>query len=342
LILASLAILVSGCGPAAPITGSFVAEFSNGAAYLAWTRTGNTLVGNFSQAFRLEGRTALTHESFSVTGTAEGNGISLKLDVGFGLGPTAVGTFRGDQLTLTFPSGIEGLSVYHFRPGTESEYMALVAAVQARIDEARAVLEAKEAEAQRQAARDRAVTKAASALKTTLDRANHEVNRYAWAVEGMEGALGNVSDAYETMIDEYTNTFVPDAAVRPMDAYQQSTVARNLSLLDYRRALVTYHLDTVRSNFSGEASAARNDARSYLASVEERVRTLEVAMAANPGFAPAIVPASARAMRDQLAAQIAALDERRATALSKAKDFEDMANALYAKAEETAMALGAM
>jgi hypothetical protein len=111
-----IAVFVATCGPAAPTTGSYVAEFTNGAAYLAWTRTDKSVSGNFSQALWREGNASLTNEAFGATGTADGNGVSLKLDEGLGLGPTAVGTFSGDQLTLTFPSTNGKINQYTFRP----------------------------------------------------------------------------------------------------------------------------------------------------------------------------------------------------------------------------------
>ncbi len=67
-----LAALTTACGPAAPTTGSYVAQFSNGAAYLAWTRTGFAVTGNFSQAIWRDGDAALTNEAFNVTGSADG------------------------------------------------------------------------------------------------------------------------------------------------------------------------------------------------------------------------------------------------------------------------------
>lgn len=347
-----MAAVFIGCGPAAPTTGSYVAEFTNGAAYLAWTRTDKSVSGNFSQAIWRDGDTDMTNEAFSVTGTADGNGISLKLDEGLGLGPTSVGTFSGDRLTLTFPSTNGKINQYTFRPGTQAEYATLVAGVQTRIDTANAEAEAlaqqqeaerqaQEAEAQRQAALDKAVTDAASALQSTLDDAGQQIANYESAVGGMEDGLGAVKDAYQTMLDEYNGTFVPSLAVRPMDDYQVSTVSYNLGALDYDNGGIDYQLDNVRSYHGDQAASARTDANADLAAVESQVKALEQALAADPGYAPAITAAAARSARDRLVAQVAALDKRRATALSTAKGYETKGNALYAKAKKSAKAVGA-
>lgn len=348
-----LASLVVACGPAAPTTGSYVAEFSNGAAYLAWTRTDKTVSGNFSQAIWRDGDSALTNEALNVTGTADGNGISLKLDEGLGLGPTGVGTFDGDRLTLTFPSTNGKVNQYVFRPGTQADYAGLVATVQSQIDAANAAAEAErqqqeaerqrqQAEAQRQAALDKAVRDAAATVQATLADANQQLGQYGSAVVGMEGGVGDVKDAYQTMVDDYNSTFVPSLAVRPMDDYQLSAVEYNLNALDYDRGNVGYYLDNIRSYYGDQAASARDQASSDLASVEAQVQALERAIAANPGYAPAITAVVARSGRSGLVTEVAALDKRRSAVLSKADDYEKKANALYAKAEKSAKAIGAV
>jgi hypothetical protein len=347
-----IAAVVMACGPAAPTTGSYVAQFTNGAAYLAWTRTDKSVSGNFSQALWRDGDTALTNEAFSVTGTADGNGISLKLDEGLGLGPTSVGTFNGDQLTLTFPSTNGKVNQYVFRPGTQSDYEGMVAKVQTQVDEANAAAEAlrqqQEADqqaaaaaAQRQAALDQGVTDAAAALQSTLDDADQQVGAYGSAVADMETGLGAVKDAYQTMLDEYNGTFVPSLAVRPMDDYQVGTVSYNLGALDYDNGAIAYQLDNVRSYHGDQATSARSDASTDLAAVESQVKALEQALAADPGYAPAVTAAAARSARDRLGADVATLDKRRATALSTAKSYETKGNTLYAKAKKSAKAVGA-
>jgi hypothetical protein len=301
LIAAFVATLVAACGPAAPTTGSYVAEFTNGAAYLAWTRTDKSVAGNFSQAIWREGDTSLTNEALGVTGTADGNGVSLKLDVGLGLGPTAVGTFSGDTLTLTFPSTNGKINQYTFRPGTQAEYATLVAGVQTRIETANAEAEAlrqqqeaghqaQEAEVQRQAALDKNVTDAAAALQSRLADADQQVSSYGSSVGDMEDGLGAVKDAYQTMLDEYNDTFVPSLAVRPMDDYQVSTVSYNLGALDYDNGGIAYQLDNVRSYHGDQAASARSDANTDLGAVESQVKALEQALAADPGYSPAISP----------------------------------------------------
>ncbi len=352
LIAAIVATLFSACGPAAPTTGSYVAEFSNGAAFLAWTRTDKNVSGNVSQAIWRDGATALTNEAFSVVGTADGNGVSLKLDEGLGLGPTSVGTFSGDQLTLTFPSTNGKVNQYVFRPGTQLDYASLVALVQTKVDAANAEAEAlsqqqeaarqaQAAEAQRQATLDKAVTDAASGLQSTLDDAGQQIGNYESAVGGMEDGLRAVKDAYQTMLNEYNDTFVPSLAVRPMDDYQVSTVSYNLGALDYDNGGIAYQLDNVRSYQGDQATSARSDANANLAAVDSQVKALERALAADPGFSAAISPASATSTHDRLFAQVAALDKRRAVALATAKAYETKGNALYAKAKKAAMTVGA-
>jgi hypothetical protein len=352
-VVGALAVVAMACGPAAPTTGSYVAQFSNGAAYLAWTRAGSEVTGNFSQAIWREGDTALTNETFGITGSADGNGISLKLDAGLGLGPTAVGTLDGDRLTLTFPSANGKLSQYSFRPGTQPEFVALVAAVQAQVDTANAAAEAErqqqeaerqrqQAEAERQAALDRAVREAASALQATLDDATFQIGRYESAVQGMEEGIGAVKDAYETMLGDYSSAFVPSLAVRPMDDYQRGVVSYNLGALDYDRGVVSYQLDVVRSYHGDQATSARGQASTDLASIEAQAQALAAAVAANPSFVPAVTPSGARSMRDQLLAQVGALDKRRSAVLSTSNDYEKKADVLYAKAEKSAKAIGAV
>lgn len=75
--------------------------------------------------------------------------------------------------------------------------------------------------------------------------------------------------------------------------------------------------------------------------MESQVTALERALAANPGYSPAITPTAARSAHDRSVSRVAALDKRRSKALATAKEYETKAAALYAKAKKAAKAVGA-
>lgn len=109
----------------------WVANFSNGAKFLGWTVTGDTVAGTYSETLLLPGATTtLTADSASLSGTISGSSVTLTFSHGFG--STVSGQLIGNTLSLSIPQTDGTLQVEVYQPGTTADYNADVQVVQAR------------------------------------------------------------------------------------------------------------------------------------------------------------------------------------------------------------------
>lgn len=331
-----LASLVVACGPAAPTTGSYVAEFSNGAAYLAWTRTDTSVSGNFSQAIWRDGDTALTNEAFNVTGTADGNSISLKLDEGLGLGPTGVGTFNGDRLTLTFPSTNGKVNQYVFRPGTQADYAGLVATVQSQIDAANAAAEAERAAAEEQARRDAAVQNASAALGNAIDALSSNADVLEGSAANMASAVEHVAGSIDDGMQLAYERLRGWTQVQPMDDVAQGNVCVALGDVEVARGDVDVAVGDVEVAEDPYKSAL-SDRSGYVSAVQAAVTDLNAAVAADEGgVSPQYAATDAGARLSSAASTAKAAATKADKAKADVASLVKSADALMSKARKLA------
>jgi len=102
--------------------GGWVAHFSNGAKFLGWTVTGDTVAGTYSETLLLPGATTLTANSASFNGTI--NGASVTLTFSHGFGSTVSGELAGETLSLSIPQTDGTLQVEVYHPGTTADFNA--------------------------------------------------------------------------------------------------------------------------------------------------------------------------------------------------------------------------
>src|SRR5437763_960168 len=100
-LLASVAVVLTGCGrgntasppattttpPSQPASASsqhgFLATASNGALFIQWTRTGDTVRGTLSESYTSQSDpTQAQSESHSFAGVISGSSVTLTLDSG--------------------------------------------------------------------------------------------------------------------------------------------------------------------------------------------------------------------------------------------------------------------
>lgn len=107
----------------------FLAYASNGALFIQWTRTGDTVTGTLSESYTEPSNPAqVTSESHSFTGVISGSSITLTLDSGNNWN----GTLSSSALTLSYTASDGTLRTFTFNQATVSDYNNAVAAVTAQ------------------------------------------------------------------------------------------------------------------------------------------------------------------------------------------------------------------
>lgn len=157
-----VALLMAGCGgersasseatrtvsttvprsTAAASQRGFLALASNGALFIQWTRTGDTVTGTLSEAFTsLSDPTQPQSESHPFTGVISGSDVTLTIDSSENWN----GTLNGSNVTLSYTSSDGSLRTFDFHPASVADYNAAVASVRGR------AAGAKQRQAQREA-----------------------------------------------------------------------------------------------------------------------------------------------------------------------------------------------
>ena len=338
--------------PAQQALSGYLALATNGVVFLQWTQSGDTLTGTLTQAYTDPGNpAALKHQNGPFTGVLSGGSVTLNFPQGLGLSTAWSGTLNGDTLILSYSAPDGSLSTLTFGPGTVADYNAALARVQGAAGAAAAQQDA----AASAAAADRAQAAAAAAAQARLDDAVRS------ASVTLDGALGRLSDNVgnaELSVSDMTQGAASanaalstvraalvkveqEAAVRPMDSYQQSSVCYEVSGVTYEVTGVTYFTDPVRTQGGIEAQAAAS-ARAAATEASTAIAALESALAADPGGpAPDVSPATARATIKDQTTKLAGLDSKAATAIKSAAASDSTAAGLLTQAQQVATSVGA-
>src|SRR4051812_45034985 len=95
-VVVAIAFVVGGCGTSDGAAG-YVGRASNAVEYVSWTRSGNTLTGQLTEARTADDSDGtVTPQRMSFTGTVSGPAVSLRLEQGLGTSSTLTGSLHGD------------------------------------------------------------------------------------------------------------------------------------------------------------------------------------------------------------------------------------------------------
>jgi hypothetical protein len=302
----------------------FLALAANGAIFIQWTRTGNTVTGTLSEAYtNLSDPTQPAGESHSFTGIISGSSVTLTIDSGENWN----GTLRGSRVTLSYTSSDGSLQTFDFHSASVADYNAAVAAVKGR-----AVGE-KEREAQREAITTlkQRIEDEGSSVASDLGRLAEDV---ASVQSDMKAIAGSVTTAasdtrgtYKEMLsvlaeaqkhpDGDYGTVCADASSVGADA---SSVEADESSVEADGQSLDYDLDAVAS----DVKTLINDSQAF-----------QVAQDVLPTYQPANAvdqPAVLRAIAKARAAS--AFDRRARTSyIAKAKGLVTTANGYASRAQ---------
>lgn len=222
-----------------PLTEStqhgFLARASNGALFVQWTRTGNTVSGTFSEAFTsISDPTQAQSDSHSFTGVISGSSITLTLDSGTNLN----GTLQGSQLTLSYPNSDGSLQTFAFTPSSVAAYNAAVANVQSSAGQA----QTQKAQAQA-AANERARV-------TARNQQNQQI--LDGDVSQVQTDLGDLSSAVSTAKSD-VGTIASDLGTMRSDV--QTTYSDLQTLLSDSKDSICGDAGTVEADASGTVGA---------------------------------------------------------------------------------------
>lgn len=135
---------------------------SSGAAFLTWTRTGDSVSGSLqTDGLDTSSQTSLTPMTAAFTGTIAGGGFTLAFPQGFGTVTNVAGQLRGRDLVISFPQN-GALVPLTLTPGTATAYNADVAQLQG--------VAASNGAAQAQASQAAASASAQATVKRELDQ----------------------------------------------------------------------------------------------------------------------------------------------------------------------------
>lgn len=175
--------------------------------------------------------------------------------------------------------------------------------------------------------------RALGALAADLNTTQNHAERASSEAEDGTATLADVRNALEEVKTE--------AAVTPMDDYQQGTVCYQVGGVDYAKGSVTYHTDEARNQGSLGADKAPT-VTADIAAVRAAAAELEAAVAADPaGPAPRTSPAAARGTADDAKSQLASANARAAKAVKEAAAADKTAASLLAQAQSIARSVGA-
>lgn len=165
--------------------------------------------------------------------------VTLTFPQGFGTSTSWNGTLTGNSLILSYSASDGSLSTLTFHPGTVADYNAAVADAQAAAaaagaeqDAAASAAAVQQAEEAQQAAAqqrlDDAVRSASNALDTALGQLTSDVDSVESSVGDMTGDAASANGALADVRGALTKV-ESEAAVTPMDDYQQSSVCYEVS-----------------------------------------------------------------------------------------------------------------
>jgi hypothetical protein len=175
LLLAMLAALAAGCG-SDDGPESFLAHDNTSALFVEWKRVGDDVSGSVSAAQVNQPQTSLfqaaaqppgeiTEQTAGFTGTVSDN--SVRLQIGSGATSNRVnGRLDGEALELTLPQD-QGVQMLKLKPAGKRDYTKAVQDIRDR--EARRKADARAAQASKQRADRKTITRVATAFQKALD-----------------------------------------------------------------------------------------------------------------------------------------------------------------------------
>lgn len=150
--------------PAQADLNGFLAIASNGAVFLQWTRSGDSVSGSVTQT--LVSGMQLQPSSGTFTGVVNSSSVTLTFSAGFG--QTWNGTLNGNQLLLSYAASDGSLGTLTFTPATVADYNSAVAQLRAQVDAEQASSAAASAAAASAAAAQQQVQQEQAAIDRSI------------------------------------------------------------------------------------------------------------------------------------------------------------------------------
>jgi len=248
-----------GCG-GSDEPGGYLAKASDGAIFIQWTRTDDSVSGSITIAHREasdDGYEAVQKENVAFNGTI--NGSSVTLSIAPGLGATNWnGTLDGHDLTLTVAADDGSLTTLHFKPADVSAYNQAVGDLQSAV----AASNDQQAQADADAATAQSIDDASGTVSQDLASLDQHVQDAQTALSSVSTALGTeqqgVAATYEAL--QTTLATGPDDICYAADdttyaandvEYEKNDVEYALNDLNSSIATVSDDLKRIRADFAG-------------------------------------------------------------------------------------------
>jgi hypothetical protein len=125
------ALLLAGCGDSGS-SASYVGSARDTAVYVSWTRTKDSLSGQFTRALASATPGApLRSDRVNFTGKVSGDAVSLQLAKGLGSMRTLTGALDGDSLVLSYPGADGGAATLQMHQADAHAFDSDLAALRA-------------------------------------------------------------------------------------------------------------------------------------------------------------------------------------------------------------------
>jgi hypothetical protein len=315
----------AGCGGDGP--ASFVGRTSNAVVYVTWTRSGDALSGQLTQALRDDvddGTVDTVRTSFD--GTADGSTVALRLNQGLGSISTLTGELDGDELALDYPGVNGGVVTIPLREGDGEDFNAALADLR---DEAQ---------------QDKLATDEAAAEQQAIERAATAADAVQAAIEALgqsaENATASNPDLYRADLDTIRSSL--DTVKASYQVVQQAE-ANDFDTVCDDAAIVGDDVQIMQEDIAAMHADVRSNTDPAV--LDDEVRELRLLLADMEAVDPALLPAGAPT-RAQVEDAIRAA--RRAIRLSggvgadltAVEDLLDQAQAIKDKADAACQRAG--
>ena len=152
----------------------------NGALFIQWTRTGATVRGTLSEAYRtLADPTHPQGERHAFTGVINGSDVTLTLDSSDNWN----GRINGSSVTLSYTNSDGSVESFDFRPASVSDYNAAVASVQSGARRA----QENQAQRERRAELEQRIESEGSAVTADIEQINQDLSSIGGDLNAMAG-----------------------------------------------------------------------------------------------------------------------------------------------------------
>jgi predicted small lipoprotein YifL len=295
IVAAALAWSLAGCGDDGP--ASFVGKASNSVVYVSWTRSGDSLSGQLTQARRpdqTDGTVDTSRASFD--GTVDGSAVSLQINQGFGSVSTLTGKLDGDDLALDFPGADGGIVTIRLRDGDSGDFNAALADLRGQAEQDKADADA--AAAEQQALQDAANT--ADAVRAGIDALAQAAENVTASNPGLlQSDLDTVRSSLDQVRSDYDLLVGDQEAGYGTECEDAAAVGEDV---DAMRADIAAMRADVKSNADTSVlDADISDLRSRLADLEAVDPTMLPADAPTQADVDGAIQAAKRTVRQRAA-----------------------------------------